>query len=127
MSIVLSNPRRLAYQAMAQVIEPPPLVDYESWACKNIVFSERESPFPGPFNTDLFPFFSEIYRALGPDDPARVISFCKSAQLGGTILANVFTLGSQDLDPCDFLYVHPTEDNARRWSKLKLTDRKSVV
>lgn len=121
MSIVLSNPRRLAYQAMAQVIEPPPLVDYESWACKNIVFSERESPFPGPFNTDLFPFFSEIYRALGPDDPARVISFCKSAQLGGTILANVFTLGSQDLDPCDFLYVHPTEDNARRWSKLKLT------
>jgi len=119
-TIALANSRRLAYQAFAAVIEPPPPVDFEAWATKNISFTDRESQFPGPFNPDLFPFFSEIYRALGPDDPCRVVSFCKSAQLGGTILANVFTLGSQDLDPCDFLYVHPTEDNARRWSKLKL-------
>lgn len=120
MTIALANPRRLSYLAAAQVMAPPPPVDFEAWACRNIVFTARESPFPGPFNKDRFPFFSEIYRALGPDDPCRTVSFAKSAQLGGTILANVFTLGSQDLDPSDFLYVHPTEDNARRWSKLKL-------
>lgn len=120
MTIHLANPARLAYEAIATVLEPPPPVDFEQWARANIAFTDRESPFPGPFNPELFPFFSEIYRALGPEDPCRVITFCKSAQLGGTILANVFTLGSQDLDPCDFLYVHPTEDNARRWSKLKL-------
>lgn len=42
-------------------------------------------------------------------------------QIGGTIIATVFTLGSLDLDPGDFLYVHPTEENARRWSRLKLS------
>lgn len=120
MSVLLANPRRLANEAMAEVLTPPPPVDYEAWAIRNISFSDRESQFRGPFNPDLFPFFSEIYSALGPDDPCRTVTLSKSAQVGGTILATVFTLGSQDLDPCDLLYVHPTEDNARRWSKLKL-------
>jgi phage terminase large subunit GpA-like protein len=120
MSIVLANPRRIAAEAVASVWAPQPPVDYEAWAVKNIVFTDRESPFPGPYNRDLFPFFSDIYRALGPDDPCRIVTLSKSAQVGGTILATVLTLGSQDLDPGDLLYVHPTEDNARRWSKLKL-------
>jgi phage terminase large subunit GpA-like protein len=58
--------------------------------------------------------------ALGPDDPCRVVTLQKSVQIGGTIAANVFTLGTLDMAPCDFLYVHPTDDNARRWSKTKL-------
>lgn len=120
MTIALANPRRLALAAMAEVVTPPPPVDYEAWATENIVFTERESQFPGPFNPDRFPYFSEIYRALGPDDPCRTVTVKASAQVGKTILATVFTLGSLDLDPCDFLYTHPTEDNARRWSKLKL-------
>ncbi|MCW2319242.1 signal peptide peptidase SppA [Rhodoblastus acidophilus] len=121
MTIHLANPRRLAYGAVADVWTPPPPVDYEAWAVANIVFSERESPtFKGPFNPRNFPFFTEIYRALGPSDPCRIVTIKKSAQCGGTILANVFTLGSQALDPSDFLYCHPTEDNARRWSKIKL-------
>jgi phage terminase large subunit GpA-like protein len=121
MTIALANPRRLAYEAMAEVMTPPPPVDYEAWAIRNISFTDRESQFPGPFNPDIFPYFSEIYRALGPDDPCRIVTTAASAQVGKTILATVFTLGSLDLDPCDFLFVHPTEENARRWSKLKLT------
>ncbi len=120
MTIALANPRRIVLGASANVIAPPPPIDFEQWATQNISFTDRESQFRGPFNPDLFPFFSEIYRALGPDDPCRTVTLAKSAQVGGTILATVFTLGSLDLDPCDMLYVHPTEDNARRWSKLKL-------
>jgi phage terminase large subunit GpA-like protein len=118
--VTLANPRRLAYEALAEIWKPPPPVDYESWAIDNISFTDRESQFPGPFNPDIFPYFSEIYRALGPDDPCRIVTVKASAQVGKTILATVFTLGSLDLDPCDFLFVHPTEENARRWSKLKL-------
>jgi phage terminase large subunit GpA-like protein len=120
MSITLANPRRLAREAAAEVFQPTPPIDYEQWARRNIAFTERESPYPGPYNPDLFPFFSEIYRALSPEDPCRIVTVCGSAQIGKTVLATVFTLGSLDLDPCDFFYVHPTEDNARRWSKLKL-------
>lgn len=121
MPILLANSRRLAEEAMAAALTPPPPVDYLAWAIDNISFSDRESPFPGDYNPDLFPYFSEILRALGPDDPCRTVTFVKSAQLGGTVLANIFTLGSLEMDPGDLLYIHPTVDNARRWSKMKLS------
>ena len=44
-----------------------------------------------------------------------------SAQIGKTVIANIFLGGSMAMDPCDFLVVHPTDDNASRWSKLKLS------
>lgn len=116
----LVNPRRLVFEILGQECEPPPPVDYLAWAKQNIVFSERITQYPGPYNEALFPFFSEILRALSPEDPCRVVSIAKSAQVGGTVLANIFTLGTIDMDPCDFLYVHPTEENASRWSKQKL-------
>lgn len=118
--IALANPRFVAGGVLIDIVTPPPPVDYQAWAINNIRFSERESPFKGPYNPDLFPFFEEIFNALGPDDPCRTVTFAKSAQLGGTVLATIFVLGAMDLDPSDFLYVHPTEDNARRWSKMKL-------
>lgn len=120
MSIHLMNPDRMVEEAVAEVLEPPPPVDFRAWAVDNIKFSDRESPIKGPYNPELFPEFDEILAALGPDDPCRVITLSKSAQLGGTVLANIFTLGSLHMDPCDFLYTHPTDDNGRRWSRLKL-------
>jgi phage terminase large subunit GpA-like protein len=120
LSIHLMNPERMVEEAVAEVIEPPPPIDYGKFAGEHIVFSERESPIPGPYNRELFPEFDEMFVALGPDDPCRIVTLAKSAQIGGTILANVFTLGSLVMDPCDVLYTHPTDDNARRWSKLKL-------
>ncbi|MGF7160137.1 phage terminase large subunit GpA-like protein [Rhodoligotrophos appendicifer] len=121
MTIHITNAQRLAMEALAEVLSPPPPVDYLAWAEANIVFSERESPFPGPYNRTLFPYFDEVLRALGPEDPCRFVTMMKSAQLGGTVLGNIFTGGSLAMDPGDILYVHPTEDNARRWSKMKLS------
>ncbi|ARO22934.1 phage terminase large subunit GpA protein [Rhizobium sp. TAL182] len=115
-----ANAQRVGYDVMAQVLTPPPEVDYLGWAERNIVFSERESPYPGPYNRNLFAYFDEVLRALSPDDPCRVVTIAKSAQIGGTVVANIFTGGSIEMDPGDFLYVHPTENNAQRWSKMKL-------
>ena len=121
MCIQLRNPERMAAEAVAAVFDPPPPIDFEAWATDNVVFSKRESPnYPGPYNSDLFCEFNEIFAALGPDDPCRTVTLMKSAQMGGTVVANVFTLGSMDLDPGDLMVVHPTADNAVRWSKMKL-------
>lgn len=119
MATVLANAAALMLAAAAAVIAPPEAVAYERWATENIVY--RGGPLPGPYNPATFPFYTEILNALGPEDPCRVVTFKKSAQVGGTELANVFTLGTQAMDPCDFMYIHPTEENASRWSKLKLT------
>jgi len=119
--IQLANAERLALEAQARAWEPPPPVDYLRWAEENIIFTARESPFPGPFNVSLFPHLPEILRALSPDDPCRVVTVEGSAQVGKTVIADIFVGGSMAMDPCDFLVVHPTDDNAGRWSKLKLS------
>lgn len=121
MLLHVGNTALLAARALAEALQPPPVIDYLDWAENNIVFSKRESPLPGPYNRKQFPFFDEILRALSPDDPCRIVTLSKSAQLGGTVLANIFTLGSMILDSGDFLYVHPTEENGSRWSKMKLS------
>lgn len=103
MCIHIANAERIAMQAMARAIEPTPPVDYVRWAEENIVFSERESQFPGPYNRTRFVYFDEILRALSPDDPCRIVTLMGSAQLGKTVIANVFTGGSMAMDPRDML------------------------
>ena len=122
MTIAVGNAQYLAMLAMADALEPPPPIDYRAWAKGNIAFSDRESPgYPGPYNDDTFCEFNEILAALGPDDPCRTVTLAKSAQMGGTVVANVFILGTMDVAPGDVMVVHPTADNAVRWSKMKLT------
>lgn len=120
MGIQIANAERLVMEAMATAVEPPAQVDYVKWAEDNIVFTRRESQFPGPYNRKLFPYFDEILGALSPDDSCRVVTLAGSAQIGKTVVGNVFVGGSMAMDPCDFLFTHPTENNAVRWSKLKL-------
>jgi phage terminase large subunit GpA-like protein len=118
MSVMLANPARIAREVVGAALKPPPPIDYLAWAERNVVIDEGS--FPGPYNRNLFPYFDEILRALSPDDPCRYVTLMGSAQVGKTTLANVFTLGSMTTGRGTFLYAHPTDDNARRWSKMKL-------
>ena len=115
---LLANPERLAHEAIAAALQPPPPIDYLSWAETNVVFDE---PIPGPFNRAAFPYFDEIMRALSPQDPCRVVSIVSSAQIGKTTIGNIFTCGALTMGRGTVLYCHPTDDNARRWSRMKLS------
>lgn len=115
----LANPRRLAHEAVAAALRPPPPVDYLAWAEDNVVFGDGE-PLPGPYNRKSFPYFDAILQALSPTDPCRYVTFVGSAQVGKTVLGNIFALGSVTMGRGVTLVCHPTTDNALRWSKLKL-------
>ena len=84
-----------------------------------MVFGDSD-PFPGPYNRAAFPYFDEILKALSPSDPCRYVTFVGSAQVGKTVLGNIFALGSVTMGRGTVLVCHPTIDNALRWSKLKL-------
>lgn len=116
---ILYNAERLGLEVLAGALEPPEPVDLLSWAEENVVFDD--GPFQGPYSRELFPYNDEILRALSPGDPCRTVSVTASAQIGKTALANIFCLGSISLGRGSFLYVHPTENNAIRWSKMKLS------
>jgi len=112
------NPEQLARSIWAEALEPPPQLDLNRWAEENVVFG-AESSFPGPYRREKFPYFAAILEALSPFHPATTVVLKKSAQLGGTVLAQIFLAGTMDQDPCGFLYTHPTQDNAKRWVNTK--------
>ena len=66
--MLLSNAERLAVETVAAALAPPPALDLLAWAERNIAFDD--GPFRGPYSRTLFPFFDEVLRAFGPDDPA---------------------------------------------------------
>src|SRR4051794_21330526 len=107
---LLANPERRARLFGGAVLLPPPPLDLNQWARDNLVLG-GESPYPGPYEPERFPFFWDILAALGPEEPARVVVLCGSAQIGKTLLAQIFAAASLDLDPGNLLYVHPTESN----------------
>lgn len=114
----LADAERAARAVAAAAWDPPPPVDYLAWAKRNVVFG-HESPFPGPFDPARFPWVPGILEVLAPEHPARVVVLDGSAQIGKTVVAEIFAGGSLDLDPGPFLYVHPTTDNGERWVKQK--------
>jgi phage terminase large subunit GpA-like protein len=114
----IANPQRIALETVSAALEPPPTVDYLAWAEANISFDEGQ--FPGPYNRAAFPFWDEVLRALRPDDSCRYVTVMPSAQSGKTTLSEIFCLATLSQSRGSFLVVHPTTDNAVRWSKMKL-------
>lgn len=114
----LADARMVAASVIARSWSPPPPADLAAWAATNVEFAE-DSPFPGKYDPKRFPYFQRILDTLGPDHPAREVALKKSAQIGGTVLAQIFIGGSMDLVPGPMMYVHPTEPNGIRWVKTK--------
>ena len=114
----LADPLHAVFLGFAQGLKPPPPIDFTAWAEANIVFG-KESPFPGPYRQDIFPYFRKVLKCLQPDHPAREVVMMGSAQGGKTVVANTFVGGSLDLDPGPVMYVHPTIENGDRWVQTK--------
>jgi phage terminase large subunit GpA-like protein len=117
---LLANPRRLVHEAIAAALRPPPPIDYLRFAQDEIAFGDGD-PRPGPYDRRAFCYFDEILRALSPEDQCRIVTLVASAQIGKTVLGNIFALGSVTMGRGTTLIVHPTIENAARWSRMKLT------
>jgi phage terminase large subunit GpA-like protein len=116
---VLGSPERLFREARASAWAPPPAIDYLAFAERHIVFGAGE-PRPGPYDRRSFGYFDAILQALSPGDPCRIVTLQASAQIGKTILGCAFVLGSVTLGRGTAMIVHPSIDNAERWSRMKL-------
>ncbi len=114
----LANPARIVEEALALAIKPPPPMDLNAWAVEHLEFGP-ESPFPGRYDPDRLPFFQRILDVLSADHPSRTVTLLKSAQLGGTLIAQIFAAASMDLDPGGIFHVHPTEANAIGYARTK--------
>ena len=70
---------------------------------------------------------TRFLKALGPEDPCRIVTLMASAQIGKTILGGIFSLGSVVMGRGTSMIVHPSIENAARWSRMKLTPMMRVI
>lgn len=115
----LTSADHLSADVLAEAMAVPPPVDMLAYAVKNVALDKSQSQFPGPYNPDRFPFFNRIFEVAAPDHSATEIVIKKSAQLGGTLLAQILCGTYLDWGPENVLYLHPTEGNAKRWARQK--------
>lgn len=107
--------QRLAKQSLA----PPPDLTVSQWADKNRRLSRESSAEAGQWRTDRAPYQRAIMDAV--NDPAtQDIVIMASAQVGKSeLLLN--TLGYFiDYDPSPILFVQPTLDKAKEFSKERI-------
>ena len=92
----------------------------DEWADSRRVLSSVSSGEAGQWRTDRTPYLRQIMQDLSPRSEVRTIAVMKGSQLGGTEVCLNWTGSSIDLNPGPALVIHPTVENAKRWSKQKL-------
>lgn len=99
--------------------EPVPDLTVGEWADRYRILSKESSAEPGKWRTDRTPYMVEIFNCI-TDSITESVTIMSSAQIGKTeMLLNI--LGRYiHLDPCSILFVQPTVDDAKAFSKERV-------
>ena len=99
--------------------EPPEDITVTQWADKKRRLSPESSAEPGPWRTSRTPYLKEPMDAF-TDPKVKLLVMVASSQVG----KSEFELNSIgyiiDQDPSSILYIHPTIDDAKKFSKLRV-------
>jgi phage terminase large subunit GpA-like protein len=108
-------------EGIGQGLKPDPLLTVSEWADRYRNLPSKSSAEPGKWRTSRTPYLKEIMDCLSPQSPVQQIKIVKGTQLGATETATNFLGCIVHLYPGPFLFVLPTLDLARKYSKQKLT------
>jgi phage terminase large subunit GpA-like protein len=119
MAVRKSNNTAALFKEIAQVVAPPPDLTISEWADFNRRLSAESSAEPGQWRTDRVPYLREIMEAIS-DPLIETVVIMSSSQVGKTeVLLN--TVGYHvDDDPAPIMYILPTVDFAKAFSKDRL-------
>lgn len=104
---------------MAEGIKPPPMRNAWQWADSSRILTSISSSEAGPFRSERTPYIREPMEALSHRSDVRTVVVMKGSQLGFTEVCLNWH-GHNIIDnPGPMLVIHPTVENAKRWSKQK--------
>ena len=98
---------------------PPEDLSVDEWADKYRRLSPESSAEAGPWRTSRTPYLREPMRAF-TDPRVRKIVMVAASQVGKSELEMNIIGYIIDQDPGSILYVHPTIDDARKFSRLRV-------
>lgn len=102
-------------------LKPPPRMTIDEWADKNRYLPRVSSPEPGRWRTDRTPYLKEIMHELSPSSYAEEVIFMKGGQVGATEVGLNWLLYIMDINPAPTLYVQPTVDLCKRYSRQRVS------
>ena len=107
------------FEDLLKVLKPAPNLTIGEWADKYRILSQEGAAEAGKWRTDRTPYMVEIYNCL-TDSHTESVTIKSSSQIGKTeMLLNI--LGRyMHLDPCSILFVQPTVDDAKSFSKERV-------
>jgi len=113
--------RRLntAIRAAVSGMKPPDCPSVWQWADAKRRLSMEYAAEPGPWRTSRTPYLREIMDAF-TDAKTRRIVFVSSSQTGKSELLNNIIGYIIDQDPGSILFIHPTNIDAKEYSKLRI-------
>lgn len=100
-------------------LEPDPIITVSEWANTYRILPP-DTARPGKFKMEVTPYNKEISDRLSVSDPAQIIVFKKSSQIGATETGNNWLGYTIDVAPCPFLYVMPTDAMMKKTSKTRI-------
>lgn len=100
-------------------LKPDDIISVSEWAERYRILPD-ENARPGKFKMSLTPYNKEITDRLSVNDPAQVIVYKKSSQIGATETGNNWLGYVIDAAPAPFLYVMPTDAMMKKTSKTRV-------
>ena len=117
--MVSSHTKKLIENIVKEVLAPAEDLTVAEWADKYRILSRESAAEAGKWDTNRTPYMKEILMCITDIETKKITMMC-SAQIGKTeMLLNV--LGRyMHLDPCPILFVQPTVDDAKSFSKERV-------
>jgi phage terminase large subunit GpA-like protein len=101
-------------------LKPTPLLTCSEWSDENRFLSSESSAEPGRWRTDRTPYLKEILDNLSPTSTYKEIIVVKASQQGFSE-AGLNAVGTfMDIAPCPIMYIMPTVNMAKGFSKSRL-------
>lgn len=108
------------WESCADAIEPDVQLTVSEWADAHRQLPKKSSAEPGQWRTDRTPYLREIMDCLSSTSDVEEVVFMKGAQVGGTE-AILNALGYViDHAPGPVIFIQPTVDLAKRFSRQRL-------
>lgn len=98
---------------------PPEDITVDGWANKHRVLSPETSAEPGPWRTSRTPYLKEPMEAFN-DPRVHKIVMVAASQVGKTEIELNILGYIMDQDPGSILYIHPTLEEAKKFSRTRI-------
>jgi len=101
-------------------LRPDPLLTVSQWADQRRILSSKSSSEHGPWQTSRTPYLRKPMDDLSATSKVREVVLVFGAQMGKSEMLNNWMGYAMDIQPAPTLFVQPTIDLAKRYSKMRI-------